>query len=112
MKTVKIATKDIGDVRIIYIHGHLDASTSPEAEKIILEQLDKGYYKIIINLENTVYMSSSGLRVMLKTAKTLKNTGTLRISNLTNIVEEIFQISGFKTILNVNSTEQEALANI
>ena len=109
---MKITTKDIDDVRIIYIHGHLDASTSPEAEKIILEHIDQEYDKIIINLENTEYMSSSGLRVILKAAKKLRKTGTLRISNLTDIVEEIFQISGFNTILNVDATEQEALNNI
>ena len=109
---MKITTKDIDDVRIIYIHGHLDASTSPEAEIIILEHINQEYDKIIINLENTAYMSSSGLRVILKAAKFLKKTGTLRISNLTDIVEEIFQISGFKTILNVDATEEEALANI
>jgi len=109
---MKITKKDVADVRIIYIDGHLDASTSPEAEKIILEYINKGYYKIIINLENTKYMSSSGLRVMLKAAKELRKTGTLRISNLTDIVDEIFQISGFKTILNVDATEQEALNNI
>ena len=109
---MKITAKDIGDVRIIYIDGKLDTSTSLEAEEIILEHINTGYLKIIINLENTAYMSSSGLRVMLKAAKELKKTGTLRISNLTDIVEEIFQISGFKTILNVDATEEEALANI
>ncbi|MCK5848715.1 MAG: STAS domain-containing protein [Caldisericia bacterium] len=109
---MEITQKHKSDVLIIYINGKLDAETAPEAEKTIFKIIDNGNLKIIINLGNTQYISSTGLRVMLTTAKKLKNIGFLRISNLNDIVEEIFQISGFNKILNVDSTEEEALEEL
>ena len=55
-------------------------------------------------------MSSSGLRVLLATAKKLKGKGELKISNLNSVIEEVFDVSGFSSILNVYKTEEEALA--
>ena len=107
-----ITQKDNGEIKIISIKGNLDTTTAPDAEKEILAVLENGFTKLIINLEQTQYVSSSGLRVMLSTAKKLKGIGELRISNLNDIVEEVFDISGFSTILNVDKTEEESLVKL
>ncbi len=106
---MEVKQKKSGEVTIVSIIGNLDTTTSPEAEKVIMQCLQEGCIKLIINLEQTPYISSSGLRVMLTTAKKLKGIGELRISNLSDTVEEVFDISGFSTILNVDKTEEEAL---
>jgi anti-anti-sigma factor len=56
------------------------------------------------------YISSAGLRVLLATAQKLQaEDGALRVCNLNETVQEVFDISGFSTILSVFKTETEAL---
>lgn len=106
---MNITQKNIRDIRIIYIFGNLDTDTSTDAEKEIFACIKEGCTKLVINLKETAYVSSSGLRVMLATAKKMKGIGELRISNLTEIVEEVFDISGFSQILNIDVSEEESI---
>ncbi len=106
---MQLTQKQIDNYRIIEFSGNLDTATSPEVEKTINECIENGDLKFIFNFENTKYMSSSGLRVLLATAKKLKNRGELRISNLNTVIEEVFDISGFSSILNVYKSQEEAL---
>ena len=96
--------------KVIEFEGSLDTATSPSVEKQINEFIDQGTVKFVFNFEKTKYMSSSGLRVLLATAKKLKGKGELKISNLNEVIEEVFDISGFNSILNVYKTEEEALS--
>ena len=107
---MEIIQNNRNSVNIVSIVGNLDTGTAPEAEKVIMACINGGCTKLLINLEKTVYVSSSGLRVMLASAKKLKNIGELRITNLNDTIQEVFDISGFSTILNVDATEEDALA--
>jgi len=64
----------------------------------------------LVDCEKVDYISSAGLRVLLGTVKGLTAAGgSLRISGLNESVHEVFEISGFSTILAVFVTEAEAL---
>lgn len=77
---------------------------------IVKNLMDEGEKKIIINLEKTDYLSSSGLRVFLGTAKKLTATGgAVKLCCPNDVVKEILEISGFTTILDVKVSEEEAL---
>ncbi len=106
---MQLTQTQIDDYKLIEFSGNLNTATSPEVEKTINECIENGDLKFIFNFENTKYMSSSGLRVLLATAKKLKNKGELKITNLNSVIEEVFDISGFSSILNVYKTQEEAL---
>ncbi len=106
---MQLTQTQVDEYKIIEFSGNLDTATSPEVEKTINECIENGDLKFIFNFENTKYMSSSGLRVLLATAKKLKNRGELRISNLNTVIEEVFDVSGFSSILNVYKSQEEAL---
>lgn len=109
---MKIEIKESQGVQIIAFEGNLDTNTSPEAETKINELLDEGKQKLLVNFEQLNFIASSGLRVLLATAKKLKASGgDLQICGLNSTVQEVFDISGFVTILNVKSTEEEALSS-
>ena len=95
---------------VIEFEGSLDTGTSPAVEKEINTLIENGTEKFVFNFQKTKYMSSSGLRVLLATAKRLKGKGELKISNLNEVITEVFDVSGFSTILNVYKTEEEALS--
>jgi anti-sigma B factor antagonist len=107
---VEIQTRDTNDIKVVELIGKLDTNTSPDAETHLNKLIKEGVKKILVNLEKLDYVSSAGLRVLLSTNKQLQSTsGLLRICNLNEVVQEIFDISGFSSIFNVFSTESEAL---
>jgi anti-sigma B factor antagonist len=107
---MEITTKDINEIKVIQFQGHLDSNTSQEAEKFLNDLLGQQAKKILVNFEKLDYISSAGLRVLLSTSKQLKIVdGKLRLCNLNETVQEIFDMSGFSTILEVFKTEPQAL---
>lgn len=107
---MEIIEREHGDVRVLNYVGRLDTNTTPVAEIRINALLDDGAGKLLINFEKLDYISSAGLRLLLATAKRLKSTsGDLRVCCLNPTVQEVFDISGFASILSVAATEQEAL---
>ena len=108
--SLEIKTNEINEVIVINLIGSLDASTSPIFESEINSWLEKGTRKLVINLEETKYVSSAGLRIIFATAKTLKASGgLLKLCSINEVVKEIFNISGLSAILDVKETEEQAL---
>ena len=108
---MKIEVRESNDVKILEFEGNLDSNTSPDAEAKLNELIDNGSQKLLVNFGKLNFISSAGLRVLLATAKKLKGTGgNLQICNLNPTVQEVFDISGFGSILRVASTEEEALS--
>ena len=107
-----IETRDSKDVKVVDIVGKLNTGTSPEAEQFLKELLDNGANKILLNLEELDYISSTGLRIILATGKKLQGTGgKLLLCNLNPTVKEVFKISGFSSMFGVYENEEEALGN-
>jgi len=110
---LEVKAKELNDVVIINLQGNLDTNTAPDAESEINKWLDKGTLKMVINLDQTKYVSSAGLRIFLATAKKITASGgVLKLCSANEVVQEILDISGFSTILDVKKTEEEALASI
>ena len=107
---MEIKQKELNDVIVVMIEGDLETNTAPDAENYIAEIIEQKKLKILVNCENLDYISSAGLRVLLGTAKQVEAyNGELRICTLNETVKEIFDISGFSTILKVFDTEDDAL---
>ena len=108
---LELITKEINNVLVIDLKGNLDTNTSPDAETRINNYLESGTTKIVINLEQTNYVSSAGLRIFLATAKNITAAnGALKLCSPNDVVKEILYISGFSTILDVKPSEDEALS--
>jgi anti-sigma B factor antagonist len=108
---MEVTVKEVNEVRVLLFEGNLDTNTAPQAQAQIDELIDGGSSKILINFDDLNYISSAGLRVLLATAKKLKTTsGDLKICGLNQTVQEVFDISGFSSILSVVATEEDALA--
>src|SRR5678810_878123 len=98
---MQISTRTSNDIHIVGITGSLDSTTSPEAQKS-LDSVVAGARKVALDFSGLDYISSAGLRVLLGAAKKLKGSGgTLRMFGLNQSVKEVFEISGFATILSV-----------
>jgi anti-anti-sigma factor len=106
---MQISTRTTNDISIVAIAGSLDSSTSPEAQKSLTEVLTSAK-KVVLDFSALDYISSAGLRVLLGAAKQLRASGgTLGLFGLNPSVREVFEISGFSSILSVYPSEGEAL---
>ena len=110
---MNIQTRDESDIKIIYLEGEMDTETSPE----VLSELDRlrndGVKKMLLNLEKLDFISSAGLRVLLATAQQLKASGgDFRVCRLNKEIQEVFDISGFSTLLMVFENEAKGLSGM
>ena len=107
---MKITIRDVSDIKIALLEGELDTLAAPEAETALNLLMDQGVKKILVNFEDLDFIASSGLRVLLATAQRLKGDGgELRVCSLNETVQEVFDISGFSTLLSVFENEESAL---
>lgn len=107
---MQISTRTRDGVTIVGIAGNLDSITSPEAQQALDAVLAAGTRKVAIDFTALDYISSAGLRVLLGTAKHLRGSGgALRTFGLNDSVREVFDISGFSSILPVYPAEGDAL---
>ena len=97
---MNIEKHKIDDTITIKVDGSLDTSTSPMLASEMVE-LD-GIKKVVLDFSSLDYISSSGLRILLSVQKRMNKTkGELIVKNIGQTVEDIFEITGFTDILNI-----------
>ena len=101
------------EVNIFKLNGRLDSNTSPTLEKKIAEAIKNGARNMVIDFENLDYISSAGLRIILKTTKDLKrNEGCIVLCAMQDYVKEVFEIAGFDSFLPIVPTMDDALSRV
>ncbi len=100
------------NVETLSIKGKIDALNSQQFENSVFASISSGTSKLIIDLKELEYISSSGLRVFLMVAKKLKTSGKVCLCELQPQVLQIFRISGFDSIFTICNTMEEALKYI
>lgn len=88
-----------GSSLTITLDGRLDTTTAPQLEAEIANLA--GVTELAFDLENLAYISSAGLRVLLKAQKTMNKQGKMSIRNAGAAITEIFEVTGFDQILNI-----------
>ncbi|RJR45425.1 MAG: anti-sigma factor antagonist [Desulfobacteraceae bacterium] len=110
---MEIVTKKEKGAVVVLLNGKLDAGSSPELEKEIDKIAAEGEKHLILDLAQLSYISSAGLRVILAGSKKLKNKqGSLYVSALGSMVREVFEVSGFSSIIPIFPSSDEALKKI
>ena len=85
---------------IISLEGRLDTVTAPELEKE-LQALLPGLTELKLDFVKLDYISSAGLRVLLSAQKVMNKQGEMTLTNVSEAVMEIFEVTGFTDILTV-----------
>lgn len=82
----------------VTLTGRLDTITSPQLEAE-LDRIDAQVKEIVFDFAQLVYLSSSGLRVIVTVHKKLLGSGKITIRNATKPVMDVFDITGFSSVL-------------
>lgn len=110
---MEMQTQKEANATVVTITGRLDAVTAPEYEMRLNDLIAGEKTGFVVDFEGLDYISSAGLRVLLATAKKLKvKGGQVRFANVKGTVKEVFDISGFGSIFQMDDSVAVSLAKI
>lgn len=89
-----------GSALTIYLSGHLDAVTAFRLSKDLQKTLN-GVSDLTFDLAALEYISSAGLRVLLKAQKRMDKQGSMQIRNVQDRVREVLFMTGFAEFLTI-----------
>ena len=95
-----ITKKQNGGTLEIELAGRLDTMTSPELEAELGRSLS-GAESLVFDFSKLDYISSAGLRVLLSAHKTMSGKGGMKVTHVNEIVQEVFEVTGFADILDI-----------
>ena len=82
------------------VSGRLDTTTAPTLETAVSESV-ANCEALVLDFSGLEYISSAGLRVILKAQKAMAAKGGMIIRNVNETIMEIFEITGFSDILTI-----------
>jgi len=100
-----------GNVLRLAPEGRLDTFSVPAFETALSESLDAGLSRLVIDMANVTYVSSSGLRALLSARRRARSAGgDVVLCNMAPRVREIFEMVGFISLFNIFSSVVDAAA--
>ena len=110
---MEVEKKQDQEAAVVSVKGRMDAVSSPEFAKEMAVLIAEGNNVLILDLVALDYISSAGLRSILTITKKLKEKGgKLLIARLTGMVKEVFEISGFHSIIPIFESVESARSQI
>ena len=95
-----IEKKMNGNALEIAVEGRLDTMTAPELEAELNKSLE-GAETLTMDFSKLDYISSAGLRVLLSAHKAMSAKGGMKVTHVNEIVQEVFEVTGFADILTI-----------
>ena len=89
-----------GESAKITVIGRLDTQTAPELEKEV-DEVVSNIKELIFDMNGLEYVSSAGLRVILKAQKIMNTKGSMKLIGVNDSIMEVFDITGFLDILTI-----------
>lgn len=98
---------------VIAPSGRIDSTTAGELENVLLKRLEAGESRVVVDLVGVEYISSAGLRVLLKAAKTMRERrGGLVLCSLGRSVREVFELAGLAAVFTIEASRTDALTRL
>ena len=110
---VQVVEEQKNDVCIVRVSGRLDAISSPDVEKKILEMIDGGKQKMALDFAGVDYLSSAGMRMLLAAMKKMNAlSGSFVVFAIQDSVMDVLKMSGFDHVIALASNEEEAINKV
>ncbi len=109
MDMLSIETDNSQSVSVMKIKGRVDSETAPELDNALTKLLQANKNKIVLNLQGVEFLSSAGLRAMVKALKDAqKSGGDVRLASVSQPIEVILRTVGMMQMFKMFSTSEEA----
>ena len=101
-----------GDISVVAIDGQLIVSNRQELKQKLLDELEGGARKILVDFTNTGYIDSSGLGVLVSLSKKVREQGgELRLAGLNDDLRTLFELTKLDTLFQIADSRDQALAS-
>ena len=97
---MKVSKKQEGKTTILEVEGRLDTLTAPDLQKE-LNQIIPSAEELVLDFTHLEYISSAGLRTLLAANREMSGKGGMKIVHASDIVREVFDVTGFSEIMNI-----------
>lgn len=88
---------------LVTISGRLDQALIPQLEDTLNELLDEGTINLLVDLSQTTYINSGGLRCLVSAWRRARATeGTIRLCGLSPRLKDIFSMVGFDKVFEID----------
>ncbi|MDT3390365.1 MAG: STAS domain-containing protein [bacterium] len=95
---MKIEKKLEGKNLYVAIEGRLDTNSAPELEAAMNPELDSAD-NVVFDMKKLDYVTSAGLRIVLNAKKSVNGRGEVTLRNVSPVIKEVFEITGFAAFL-------------
>jgi anti-sigma B factor antagonist len=103
--------KEAGGVVVVTVDGQLIVGNRQELKQMVVDALDGGGRKFVVDFSRTGYIDSSGLGVLVSLSKKIREQGgDLRLAGLNEDLQTLFELTKLDTLFAITRTTQEALA--
>ncbi len=110
MCSMEMDVKKIEGITIVKPRfARIDAPISTEFKGYLVDLINNGNNRIILNLNNVTFVDSSGLGVMIALFKTLKDKGQLALCEIKSPIMQLFTLTRTDRIFSIYHLESEAL---
>jgi anti-sigma B factor antagonist len=102
--------KKHNDVVVVEVEGQLIVGNRQELKQKVLDDLEKGERKFLIDFSQTGYIDSSGLGVLVSLSKKIREQGgELRLADLNDDLKMLFELTKLDTLFQISDTRERAL---
>ncbi len=99
-----------GEVLVVDVDGQLIVGNRQELKNRLLEELENGSRRFLVDFSATGYIDSSGLGVLVSLSKKIREQGgELRLSSLNEDLRTLFELTKLDTLFRIHDTREEAL---
>lgn len=99
---MNLSKTSVNKTIIIFVEGGIDSSNSGQFESFIKKEI-KDFEDIVFDLNKCEYISSAGLRVLLKVCKYLNGVGEVSVINASESIRSVLEMTGFTKIMKVDT---------
>lgn len=111
MSTLSIETDTTQGVSVMKVKGRVDSDSAPELDAALMNLLNENRNKLILDLQEVNYISSAGLRAMVKAYQAAKKSGgDVRLASVSEPIEVILRTVGMMQMFKMFATNEEAAA--
>lgn len=97
---MNITVESAGDLVKVNVEGSIDTLTAADFEKQAKAAIGNAK-KLVLDFEKVDYVSSAGLRAIISLNSIVEAQGTMVVKNVSEDVNEVFEMTGFDEILNI-----------
>src|SRR3712207_9481495 len=97
---MSFSIKKQDDIVVVDVEGQLIVGNRQELKQRVLDELEKGERKFLVDFSQTGYIDSSGLGVLVSLSKKIREQGgELRLANLNDDLKKLFELTKLHTLL-------------